>query len=845
MENAYSQYLSSHSGYSNAYTAATSTNYYFEIAAKPTEEDSKNETESSPLHGALDRFAQFFIEPLFLSSTLDRELRAVDSENKKNLQSDTWRMHQLDKSLSNPKHPYCHFSTGNLETLKTEPEARGVDVSKAFTDFHAEHYSANRMKLVVLGRESLDTLESWVAELFAGVKNKSLDKKRWDGEQPLGENELLTQVFAKPVMDSRSMDLYFPYMDEEDMYETQPSRYISHLIGHEGPGSILSYIKNKGWANSLSCGGYPVCPGTAFMHIAVGLTEVGLEHYKEVLKVIFQYISLLKEAPPQRWIFDEQKGMADVDFKFTQKAPASKFTSHISSVMQQPLPRELLLSGSSKLRKFDASAIEKGLSFLRPDNFRISIVSQKFPGEWPQKEKWYGTEYKYEKIPASFVAEIKTAGESSAADRLPELHLPHKNDFIPTKLEVEKKEVKTPAKSPKLIRNDEYARAWYKKDDTFWVPKANFYIVLRNPLPAATAENAVKARLFTDLVKDALDEYSYDAELAGLNYGIESTPSGLSVTVHGYNDKLSVLLEKVLITLRDLKIQPDRFDIMKEKLERRLRNWDFQQPYNQVGEFTRWLNSDRGLLSSDLLADLPAVTSQDVQSFAADLLRQFHVDTLAHGNLYKRDALALTDLILRTLSPRPLPLSQWPLKRALLFPPGADYRYEKPLKDPANVNHCIEYILQVGDRTDRASKALLLLTAQMTEEPAFDQLRTKEQLGYVVFTGLSLAATTHAYRVIIQSERTPEYLETRIDAFLEGFVGAIEQMSDGDFESYKRAAINKRLENLKYLDQESDRLWQHITAEYVDFESGTFFSSFVPPPFSLDVHFYICIIGMS
>lgn len=252
VENAYSQYLSSHSGSSNAYTGATSTNYYFEVAAKKGDEDAAEDP--SPLFGALDRFAQFFIDPLFLSSTLDRELRAVDSENKKNLQSDQWRLHQLDKSLSNPNHPYCHFSTGNFEVLKTAPEARGVDVRQKFMDFHAKHYSANRMKLVVLGRESLDVLEAWAADLFAGVRNKDLPQNRWEAEVPFGEKDLLTQCFAKPVMDSRELDLSFPFVDEEMLFESQPSRYISHLIGHEGPGSIMALIKSRGWANGLSAG---------------------------------------------------------------------------------------------------------------------------------------------------------------------------------------------------------------------------------------------------------------------------------------------------------------------------------------------------------------------------------------------------------------------------------------------------------------------------------------------------------------------------------------------------------------------------------------------------------------
>ncbi|CRK22285.1 hypothetical protein BN1708_017940, partial [Verticillium longisporum] len=108
--------------------------------------------------------------------------------------------------------------------------------------------------------------------------------------------------------------------------------------------------------------------------------------------------------------------------------------------MQKPLPREWLLSGHSKLRKFDPELIREGLACLRPDNLRLTIVSRNFPGNWDRKEKWYGTEYRYEDIPADFLAEIEKAAASGAQDRLPELHLPHKNNFIPTNLEVEKKE---------------------------------------------------------------------------------------------------------------------------------------------------------------------------------------------------------------------------------------------------------------------------------------------------------------------------------------------------------------------------------------------------------------------
>lgn len=741
----------------------------------------------------------------------------MDSENKKNLQSDNWRLSQLNKSLSNPKHPYHHFSTGNLETLRDEPRKRGVDIRQEFIQFHNKHYSANRMKLVVLGRESLDDLESWVGDLFAGVKNKDLPPNRWDEVQPYSENEVLTQIFAKPVMDSRSLDIYFPFQDEEHMYESQPSRYISHLIGHEGPGSILAYIKAKGWANGLSAGAMPVCPGAAFFTISIRLTEDGLKDYLEVVKVVFQYISLIKEAPPQKWIFNEVKGMAEVDFRFQEKSPASSFTSRTSSAMQKPLPREWLLSGSSLLRKFDSSAITEALSYLRTDNYRLTIVSQQVPGDWDQKEKWYGTEYRAQRIDANFEAAVKKAGQSTAKDRISDLYMPHKNEFIPTKLNVEKKDIAEPLKAPKLIRNDESVRTWWKKDDRFWVPKGNVFVNLKNPLAGATPATSVKAKMFCELVKDALVEYSYDAEIAGLYYGLGSSSVGLGIDVSGYNDKLIVLLEKVLVSMRDLKVEPDRFKIVKERVSRGYRNRDFQAPYQQVGSFSQWLGSEKAWISEQYQAELAHLTPNDIYTFFPQILQQLHIELLAHGNIYKEDALRMTKLIESTLKPRPLPQTLWQVRRNLLLPQGSDFTYKRTLGDPANVNHCIEYYVYVGDVADRTLRAKLLLLGQLADEPGFDQLRTKEQLGYIVWTGPKLMVTTMGYRVLIQSERSTEYLEERINAFLASISLLVEKMSTEEFEGHKKSLINKRLEKIKNLDQEGDRFWNHIGCEYFDF----------------------------
>ncbi|SCO92797.1 related to insulysin precursor (metalloendopeptidase) [Fusarium oxysporum] len=328
-------------------------------------------------------------------------------------------------------------------------------------------------------------------------------------------------------MYSRELTLYFPFIDEEFMFATQPSRYISHLIGHEGPGSIISYIRSKGWANGPNAGAYPVCPGTpGIFDVQVRLTEDGLKNYPEIVKIIFPYIALLP----------------DVDFKFKLKTPASRFTSRISSVMQKTLPREWLLSGHSRLREFAPDQTEKALTTIRPDDSCM----------------WYGTEYRHDKIPDDLMQECKKAFAVSPQDRLPTLHLPHKNQFIPNEPEVEKQEMDEQALNPRVIRNDSIARPQWKKDDIFWVPRANVIVSLKTLLFYASAENNVKARLFLDLVRDALEMYSYDAELAGLQYKVSLDSRGLFLDVSGYNDKLPVLLDQIVTTMRDLDIKKYR-----------------------------------------------------------------------------------------------------------------------------------------------------------------------------------------------------------------------------------------------------------------------------------------------
>lgn len=79
---------------------------------------------------------------------------------------------------------------------------------------------------------------------------------------------------------------------------------MSHLLGHEGEGSLLSFLKAKGWCNSLVSGGKAGARGFCFFNVCVDLTEEGLNHIDDIIKLVFQYINMIKKEGPLERLYN-------------------------------------------------------------------------------------------------------------------------------------------------------------------------------------------------------------------------------------------------------------------------------------------------------------------------------------------------------------------------------------------------------------------------------------------------------------------------------------------------------------------------------------------------------------
>lgn len=62
--------------------------------------------------------------------------------------------------------------------------------------------------------------------------------------------------------------------DFREFYLAQPDHYLRHLIGHEGPGSLLSELKRRGWCNGIAAGPAMTAKGFGFFYFDADLSEV-------------------------------------------------------------------------------------------------------------------------------------------------------------------------------------------------------------------------------------------------------------------------------------------------------------------------------------------------------------------------------------------------------------------------------------------------------------------------------------------------------------------------------------------------------------------------------------------
>ncbi|KAM0729058.1 Nardilysin [Formica fusca] len=795
-ENDFDAFLSKRGGSTNAETDCELTTFYFDIQEKH-------------LLQTLDRFAQFFIKPLMKKDAITREREAVESEFQSALPCDDNRKEQMLSSCARAGHPASKFIWGNLITLRDN-----VDDDKLYAELHKfreYHYSAHRMKLAIQARLPLDTLEEYVTTCFADVPSNGLppnDFTEFKGSISFDTPAFRRMYKIKPVKDISQVEITWAMPSLLDLYKSKPHQYVSWIIGHEGKGSIISYLRKKMWGIDMLSGnsesGFEHSSMYALMKITVLLTDEGQKHFEEVLDAIFSFINLLRTEGPQKRIYDEIYKIEENNFRFADQEDPIEYVEDLCESMHFYPPRDYI-TGNELYFEYDPEAIKTCLDYLRPENANIMIFSGKFT-ELNKIEPWFKTKYTDVEIPHEWIERWKTI------EPLPDFHLPLPNTFLTNDFTL----ISIPADIPKYpvkIHSDTTSEIWYRPDSKFRLPECymNFHFV--SSLGLQSPENAALMELYCNVLKLLLVEEIYPAIAAGFNFHVYVSERGIKMRFNGFNEKLPLLAFTVVKYMVDYPnlVTKELFEVLKEQQLKTFYN-TFIKPKKLARDVRLCILKFIHHTQIDSYTALRDVNFERFRDFVKSFNDCLYIQSLVQGNMTQDAAIENVQRCIEIFNCKSLLPSMIPQIRVMQIPLGTYYCKLRNI-NKTDVNSIVTNHYQAGITSIELS-VLIDLLIMIMEEPLFYQLRTKEQLGYDVACIQQNIYGILGYSVIVQTQTdkyTTEHVDQRIEEFVKSFNKILKDLWEEEFDSVKEALRKEKQCADIDLNEEVTRNWNEIT----------------------------------
>ncbi|QYK02700.1 insulinase family protein [Shewanella psychrotolerans] len=773
----YHAFINQHGGSNNAWTGTEQTNFFFSIDSEVFEE-------------SLDRFSQFFIAPCFDLTLVDRERHAIESEFSLKLKDDIRRTYQVQKETVNQKHPFSKFSVGNLETLSGSEQ----DLRQELLEFYQSHYSANLMTLCLVAPLTLDKLAQLAQHYFAAIKNTKLQKQYPD--TPIYKAEQLQQqINIVPLKEQRRVAITFSLPAIDHFYKRKPLTFISHLLGYEGKGSLLSYLKNQELASNLSAGGGVNGYNFKDYNISIQLTDKGLAQLDDVVKAAFEYLELIKHYGLEQWRYKERANLLKLAFKYQEQIKPLDLASHLSINMHH-YDVEDLVYGDYRMDGLDIPQTMTLLELMTPENMRIQLISPNL--ETDKQAAWYHSPYQVKPIASERLAAW------SAPKIRSELTLPEPNPFI-----IEDSVARTDKskhKVPIIVSQETGYRIWHRKDDEFNVPKGHMYLSLDSEQAASTPRHATLTRLYVEMLLDYLTEYTYPAEVAGLSYNIYPHQGGITLHLTGFTGKQEALLSLLISKARERNFTQSRFKLIKRQI---LRNWYNQsraKPISQLFTSLTVTLQKRSYEPLRMAEELENLTLDDLHDHVRHFYEKIHLEGLVYGDWLTKEAQSLGKRLDHILSLVSSPSGESERELVNLDNVGTLIR-EVPV---AHQDSSIIVYYQSSEASP-LNMALFSLLNHTMSSTFFHELRTKRQLGYMVGTGYLPLNRYPGMIFYIQSPTTgPLQLLEAIDEFIADFNYAVMQITNQQWEQTKQGLVNQIMEHDPNLKTRGQRYWSSI-----------------------------------
>lgn len=746
-DNHFDRFLYRKAGYSNAETGCEYTNYHFEVPMEYSQE-------------ASDIFASMFQAPKLAKESIDKEKQVVDSEFQMAISDDDSRIQRLISICADKENPAGQFFWGNLDSLNHE------NLSEMVVDFWKNHYSASRMTLAVQSKQSTHEMVEWIDNLFSEVPTDNQPPPVFKISQDPFCPDLFHKMFKIVSVSSTKSIIFTWYLPPIiELYKIKPLEYIAWIVGHEGKGTLINYLRKLNYAMELEAGvedDFYSNSIYSLFTITIELTDLGLKNVNEIIELTFSYLNLIKEKGISEKIFNQIQILAENDFNFAENKTA---INHVKELSQNMLwyDEEDYICGPALLYEYSPETIAKFLSLLTVDRVAIFILAKEFDNsDVFIKDPTFGTKY----LAESFTEELES--KLSTITPHPFFQIHSDNQYLTKNFSI--LSLSTDRKYPEKIFENDHIELWFKQDTHFKLPKSYIMFYFITHLPSKSLNNYMCMDLFFDSIVFLLNEETYPATMAQLNYSIRVFITGFELAFNGFNEKLPLLIDIVINCLNNYAslMTEEIFTMIKSKAINRLKNNQYDLDY-VPSDLKNSLIQDPDWYLDKRLKYLETMEYKQILTFY-EQLNTLYCRSLIQGNINQTQAIEVSKKVVSMLKYQPLAKECFPTVLIKRLNQG-DFRVKMANYNPKD-NNSMAYKYYQFDKNDINDSVKYHVLQSMMEESAFDELRTKQCLGYDV--QLNVTATYHHYgfyfKVAHQKNKfETQYVFNRMDEFLKQF----------------------------------------------------------------------------
>jgi len=268
------------------------------------------------------------------------------------------------------------------------------------------------------------------------------------------------------------------------------------------------------------------------------------------------------------------------------------------------------------------------------------------------------------------------------------------------------------------------------------------------------------------------------------------------------------------------------FDRYKDLLLRSFAGFDVKQPYAHCSYYSKLLMQPPAFQYNNqaLLEATGKATLTELISYVGSIWSSGKGIALVQGNLDESQAKTLVSTIDKTLAFEPISANDIPAELVPLPLPesstdsmGTRLVISEP--NTENENAASSIVIQSLSE-DPKEHVMMELIGTIVAEPFYEELRTRQQLGYIVSSGINAVGKTKTMGFIAQSSTANnEKLTNEIIKYLDNIRPKfLEKIGKADFAVYVKSLIDRKTEPDKQLATETTRNWAEIASGRLQFD---------------------------